>query len=104
MAQSPEDMPVGNGWVWTGMKTIKVPCEGEDELVMVDGEKGPIVNMADGGWKFFRWDNMVKGSKAGQWLGDMPQQFYQMSSTGKEIMVHQVAKTNKRLRDRFVTL
>mmetsp|Transcript_110536 Transcript_110536/g.344579 ORF Transcript_110536/g.344579 Transcript_110536/m.344579 type:complete len:112 (-) Transcript_110536:44-379(-) len=95
-----EPIPSGNGWYWTGMKTLMVKIEDEDEEVHVDGEKGPIVNMEGGGWKFYRWDNVVKGTTAGQWLGSNPQQFYQMSATAKEVMVYIAAKRNRRLKER----
>mmetsp|Transcript_28212 Transcript_28212/g.64079 ORF Transcript_28212/g.64079 Transcript_28212/m.64079 type:complete len:114 (-) Transcript_28212:86-427(-) len=96
-----EDMPVGNAWDWKGIKTIRVKVESTDEEIMVDGEYGPIVNVFGGGQKYYRWVTEVRGCNRGQWKGDCPQQFHQMTYTGREVMVCMAAKANKRLKERM---
>mmetsp|Transcript_70620 Transcript_70620/g.187728 ORF Transcript_70620/g.187728 Transcript_70620/m.187728 type:complete len:109 (-) Transcript_70620:30-356(-) len=97
-----EGMPVGNAWDFYGVKTIKVQIDGQDEEVQVDGEMGPIVRTFEGGQKYDRWDTVVRGTPPiGQWMGNNPQQFRQMSFTGREVMVCIAAKKNRRLKERL---
>eukprot|EP00930_Biecheleria_cincta_P083893 TRINITY_DN73399_c0_g1_i1.p1 TRINITY_DN73399_c0_g1~~TRINITY_DN73399_c0_g1_i1.p1 ORF type:complete len:192 (-),score=35.04 TRINITY_DN73399_c0_g1_i1:466-969(-) len=81
-----------------GTSIVKVDVDGQDEEVQLDAERGPLMLQQDGSFTFCLLnDSPVHGSRGMQRRQEKTWTY--LTSTEKNIMIHMVAKRNRRLKE-----
>mmetsp|Transcript_45452 Transcript_45452/g.117571 ORF Transcript_45452/g.117571 Transcript_45452/m.117571 type:complete len:92 (-) Transcript_45452:62-337(-) len=82
---------------YDGYSPLAVKVDGADETVYMDPENGPLKVEIDGSVRPINWEY---GMISMHWTR-FQKPWSDMSSTEKEVLVYQVAKMNKKLRERM---
>mmetsp|Transcript_47646 Transcript_47646/g.137603 ORF Transcript_47646/g.137603 Transcript_47646/m.137603 type:complete len:185 (+) Transcript_47646:136-690(+) len=88
----------------TQMTKVKVSVGGSEEWVDIDPTKGPMVNNPDGSQTDMRWlangNRIGKIERCGYGPGnEANRMWHMMTATEQELVLHAVAKKNKKLRE-----